>query len=554
MSENERVTDLKSRLAQLKQDRLQFENRWKEAQLYVDSDVIQWGTLDTIPTIPKRYSSIPSNYLNTLVNGLLGYSISPNIVWFKLTLDDQKLLDDYGVKDFLEECERRLYAKFNSSNLYSQAYPWIKDAAVIGHGNLNMEWDNKRDKLRFTKLPANEVYLDINEYGEVDTVYRTYKMTLRNAVSFFGLENLNKNLQQDYRDIEKHNNKIEIIQAVYPREEYNEELQDAKNKPYACVFIDAENNSIIKESGYDEFPYSVFIWQKYPGYAYGTSPAQQAIIDIKGLNIIKKTSLNIAQTSANPPMKASEDLHNISMIPGGFTYVTSKDQVLEPVRTGENYPITLQELSDWKQDIKDWFNVDFFLMLQQKQAQMTATEVMELQGEKAATLSNLIVNLNNALLKIIQRSFNLLFANGQLPEVPPALAGSGSAIKVDFVGPLSQAQKKYHTMGGTAQALQSAAGIMQLFPNAGDYIDQDQLMKSTLEGQGMPQKVIREDDDVKRIRENRIKEQQAQAQAAQQQAFSQQLMQNANKLNEPVQEGSIIDSLNQQLTGGLQNG
>ena len=253
-------------------------------------------------------------------------------------------------------------------------------------------------------------------------------------------------------------------------------------------------------------------------------------------------------------MKASEDLHNISMIPGGFTYVTSKDQVLEPVRTGENYPITLQELSDWKQDIKDWFNVDFFLMLQQKQAQMTATEVMELQGEKAATLSNLIVNLNNALLKIIQRSFNLLFANGQLPEVPPALAGSGSAIKVDFVGPLSQAQKKYHTMGGTAQALQSAAGIMQLFPNAGDYIDQDQLMKSTLEGQGMPQKVIREDDDVKRIRENRIKEQQAQAQAAQQQAFSQQLMQNANKLNEPVQEGSIIDSLNQQLTGGLQNG
>ena len=202
-----------------------------------------------------------------------------------------------------------------------------------------------------------------------------------------------------------------------------------------------------------------------------------------------------------------------------------------------------------KADIKDWFFVDFFLMLQQKTAQMTATEVIELQGEKAATLSNLIVNLNGSLQRIIERSFNLLYRAGKIPPVPMSLQGQGAKMKVDFIGPLAQAQRKFHTMGGTMQALQAAGPIMQMFPNAGDYIDGDELMKTAMEGQGLPQNIIREEDDVRKLREQRA---QAQAQAQAQQMQMQQtdaLMQNADKLGRAAEQGSVMAELNKQLAG-----
>ena len=549
-SEEEKFKDLYTRYGQLVNERQKFQDRWTEAQEYCDRAVLSWDELNAIPSKPNRYSSLPCNYLNILVNGLVGYSISPNIVWFKLTTADPKLLNAYGVRRYLAEVEDIMLAKFNASNLYKMAARMVWDAAVIGHGVLQIDEDIKERRLRFTKLPANEAYLDINEYNEIDTVFRRYFLTIRNAVEFFGEDKLDEQYREDYKDISKWNEIVEIIQAVMPREDFNPEFKNKQNKPFACYWLDPKHRKIIDESGYDEFPYAIFEWDMLPGYAYSTSPAQNAMPDIKGLNIAKKTSWQIAQTSAEPPMKVSEDIRQVNITPRGYTYVTSADQTIEPIKTGENYPITLEVLADMKQDIKDWFNVDFFLMLQQKQSQMTATEVMELQGEKAATLASLIVNLNDALHKIITRSFSIMLNAGELPPMPEALAAGGQ-LKIEFMGPLAQAQRKYHTMGGITQATQIASGIMQLFPNAGDYIDPDELMKSALEGQGMPANVIREDDDVEKIREERIAAEQAQQQAAQQMAMTQSLMQNANKLNMPVQEGSVMSELNNQLAGGM---
>lgn len=551
-SEEEKLRDLISRFEDLKNTRKKFEGRWSEAQEFVDSAILDWNNLGNVPKQPHRYSSLPCNYLNVLVNGLVGYSISPNIVWFKLSLADQKMLDLYGVKNWLEECEEVMLAKFNTSNLYSQASKFVNDAAVIGHGIMLIDEDIKNKRLRFTKLPANEVYMDINEYGEIDTVFRRYNLTVRNAVHFFGEGKVSQKIKDDYKDVKKWNIPVEFIQAVMPREDYDPEYQDSRNKPYAVYWIDNQSQEIVDESGYNDNPYAIFQWSRFPGFAYGTSPAQDAICDIRGLNIAKKTSWTIAQTSAEPPMKISEDIREVNITPRGHTYVTGADQIVEAIRTGENYPITLEVLEGMKQDIKDWFNVDFFLMLQQKTAQMTATEVMELQGEKAATLSNLIVNLNEALLKIIQRSFDILMASGELPPIPMSLQGQAAAMKVDFVGPLAQAQKKYHTMGGTLQALNVVGPIMQMYPNAADFLDGDQLMKAAMEGQGMPARVVREDDDVEKIRAERVKAQQEQMAQQQQMEMAKTLMQNANKMNEPVQQDSLMQQLNNQIGGAFQ--
>lgn len=550
-SEEELLKDIFSRFSQLETNRNRFIDRWTEAQRYVAPNVYSWDDLDAIPEIPKRYSSAPCNYLATMQSGIVGYSISPNIQWFKLSLENPELIKLYGVKDWLEQVEDVMNAEFNRSNLYKQANTWIGEAGTIGHGVMLIEDDIGNGTLLFTTQRANEIYLDTNSKGEIDTVYRRYLMTVRNCVEFFGLENLDETIQDQYKEVSQWNNKIEILFCVFPREDYNANLHDAKNMPYAAIYIDKSHNKIIKESGFNEMPYSIFEWEQIPGLAYSNSPAINALPDIKFLNIATKTSEEIAQTSAEPPMKASQEVREINILPRGMTYLPNATSILEPVKTGENYPITLQVTQQIEQRVKDWFNVDFFLMLQQKQGKMTATEVMELQGEKSAVLANLIVNLNSALSKIIERSFNLLINAGRLPTPPETLRGTNTAMKIDFMGPLAVAQKKYHTAGGIASALQLAGGVMQMFPNAGDFIDADELIKRAMEGQGMPQAVIREDDDVNKIREDRIKAQQQAQQEAQQQQMLQTVMQNANKLGELPEQGSVMQQLNEQLRGGM---
>ena len=145
----------------------------------------------------------------------------------------------------------------------------------------------------------------------------------------------------------------------------------------------------------------------------------------------------------------------------------------------------------------------------------------------------------------------MLMRAGRLPTPPIELMQANADIKIDFTGPLAQNQKKHHQMGGTIQALSAIGPIMQMFPNAGDFIDGDELMRSTMEGMGLPQNIIREDADVKKIRETRVQAQQEAAAQQQQMAMAQSLMQNANKMGEKPQEGSMMQQINDQLSGGM---
>jgi hypothetical protein len=213
---------------------------------------------------------------------------------------------------------------------------------------------------------------------------------------------------------------------------------------------------------------------------------------------------------------------------------------------GANYPITIDISKDQDQRIKEWFHVDFFLMLQQQTRQMTATEVVELQGEKAAVLSTMVNNLNFALQKIVQRTVDILFRQSKMPELPAALQSRKSSMKVDFLGVLAQAQKKAHQTSGIMQSIQIMQGLAQMaqavpqIAEAFDYVDAAVLLKNGFEAGGTSQLAIREEDDVQKIRQARAE---AQAQAAQQQAAMQQqqmIAQNYNKLNEPVNPESPL--------------
>jgi hypothetical protein len=310
---------------------------------------------------------------------------------------------------------------------------------------------------------------------------------------------------------------------------------------------------VISEGGYHDFPYAVFIWKKTMGKKYGIGPAMCAVKDILFLHKAKESLLEVAQMAGNPPANVPQKLQGREqLIPGGRNYYQNSQEIIYPINVGANFPITVEITRDLEEQIRDWFHVDFFLMLQRQSRQMTATEVVELQGEKAAVLSNMITNLNFALQKIVQRSVDILFRQGKMPELPIALRRERTGMRVDFIGVLAQAQKKAHETSGIMQSIQIMGALAQLAPaipqiaEAFDYVDASVILKNGFGAGGMSQLAIREEDDVQKIRQARAE---AQAQAAQQQMMMQQqqaLMKNYKQLNEPVNpEGALA-----QMTGG----
>jgi hypothetical protein len=557
LSGREKAEAVAGELETLKDQRADFEGPWEEAQRFVSSTVLSFtGDTDTSNRkyiVPRRITSRPANFMETLVSGICGYSINPNIPWLKLGLADRDIEERYGVKDWLELAEEALYREYNRGNLYSQIPALIESAATFGHGTMLVDEDVVSGKIRCVTMNPAEIYLDTNEFDEVDTVFREFYMTVENAAAYFGLDKLAEETRTTWNDETAKSKTIRLCHGVYKNKEGDGGNSVSKKFMYSSVFIDLGNNHVIQEGGYQDFPYAVFIWKKTMGKKYGIGPALCAVNDIRLLHKTEESRLEVAQLSARPPMNVPERLKGSEqLVPDGRNYYLEQDKMIFPIQIGANFPITIEVTRDLEERIKDWFHVDFFLMLQQQSRQMTATEVVELQGEKAAVLSNMVTNLNFALQKIVRRSVDILFRQGKMPELPNALRDTRTSMKVDFIGVLAQAQKKAHRTNGVMQGIQIMGALAQLAPavpqiaEAFDYVDASVILKNGFETAGMSQLVIREEDDVQRMRQERAR---AQMEAAQQQMMIQQedaVMKNYKQLNEPVNpQGALA-----QMAGG----
>ena len=189
---------------------------------------------------------------------------------------------------------------------------------------------------------------------------------------------------------------------------------------------------------------------------------------------------------------------------------------------------------------------------------MTAREIMERMGEKAAMLGYITGRFQGEVLQpAIKRTFNIMFRAGRFPEVPEALrqVETDGGLDIEFMGFFAQIQKKYYATNGINVALEYSLQVAQIFgPEALDNCDPDQLYRDALDGCGTPQRAIREKADVTKIRDARA---QAQAQAAQQQQQmfqAQNMMQNVDKLGKKPEDGSPLQQMDQAngVPGGQQ--
>ena len=185
------------------------------------------------------------------------------------------------------------------------------------------------------------------------------------------------------------------------------------------------------------------------------------------------------------------------------------------------------------------FYEDLFLMLANSdRRQITAREIEERHEEKLLALGPVLEQVNQDLLDpLTDIVFDIHMRQGLIPPPPQELQGMD--LKVEYVSIMAQAQK----MLGIAGVDRFTGFVGQLAaadPSVLDKIKADKVVDVYADMTSVPPNIVRSDDEVKLIRDQRAKAQQAQAQA---QAMQMQV-QNAQALSQTKLEGdSALDEL-----------
>lgn len=504
------------RQKELEEIRLPWESLWQDIADYV---VPRRYDIKSTQTKGKKtgeliFDGTPLMALQLLADGLHGYLVSPSIQWFRLKMADNALSEYQEIKVWLNECEEDMYSAFHQSNFYESMSEYFIDGGSIGTATMYLEEIIKDGKISFSARHPNECFIAEDVYGRVDTVFRKFKLTARQALQKFPESNLSHNLLQAAKN-GRGDDRFEFIHCVYPRSDRNIGKKNAANKKYASIYLQTETgqdeqNKIIDEGGYDNLPYAVWRWRKNTNEIYGRSPASDALFDILTLNRMSKTMMAAGQIAVEPPMNVPADMRGKERFgPRGLNYYDDLKNVPFPINLAGNYPIGVDREDKKREAIEKHFKVDFFLMLANLQRQATATEIIERQGEKAAVLGATIGRLNNECLNpIIDLVFDIEYRARRLPAPPQILIdyiaenGNGK-INVDYLGPLAQAQKRLFRSQGVMRSLEALGPLAQTKPDIMDNFDFDLIAREIAESFGMPQKAIRSINDVEKLRQER---------------------------------------------------
>ena len=505
------ISRMIERAKELQAERGNFMAYWQDLAEYVmpakadvTTDKAPGQKLETM----KIYDSTAIQANQVLAAGLHSYLTNPSSKWFSLRTQDKALMDDQEVKIWFKACEDVIYNTLNTSNFSQQVHEMYLDLGCFGTGVLYEEEDPK-DIVRFYSRPLKEVLICEDDRERVDSVYRLFKLSARQARQAFGEnagEVVNKALEN--KDLDK---KIEFLHVVEPRYDRNPGKKDSMNMPYSSTYIEVSKKHVISQGGYEEFPFFVPRFNKATAEPYGYSPAMICFSDVKVLQLMEQTILRAAQKLVDPPLVLPHEgfIMPFRLGPGALNYRmrSTGNDVIEPLQTGGNIPIGMEMADQRRTAIKQTFFVDLFLMLSQ-QKNMTATEVQERVTEKMLILAQTLGRLMSELLDpIIYRTFGILFRKGMLPPPPDAIQESN--MLVEYVSPLAKAQR-ITEITSLSQGLQIVGGVAQFKPEALDKLNGDEIVDEVWDIYGINPRLILDDEQVMAIREQRAKQQQMQ--------------------------------------------
>ena len=545
---------IKKRLDRLGQERGTWEVNWQEILDYVmprKADVVTLRTRGEKRT-EVLFDSTAITANNLLAASLQGTLTSPSLPWFSIKLRDEELNEDRDVQLWLEDTARRMYDTFNETNFNTEVHEMYLDLCSIGTAALFVEEGSRgfdTDGIHFNCLHIAEYYIQESIDGKVDTLYRKYKLTARQAVQEFGFDNVGEKIQTASKERPDH--KFNFIHAVEPTADYERSTGKSATKlKFHSCHVCEEDKMVVRTGGYNEFPYLVPRWSKATGEIFGRSPSFNALPDIKTLNKAVEIGLKAWAKAIDPPLLVQDDgvIGRVRMTPAGITVIRN-DGAVKPLQIGTNWQITDLKENQLRTAIRQAYYSDQLQL--QEGPQMTATEVQVRYELMQRLLGPTLGRFQSEFLNpLIERVFGIMYRAGALMKEPDII--QGTKIDVEYLGPLARSQRMEESVA-IERLYSLAMNIAQIDPAIMDNIDHDEAVRLRGKLLGVPKTVLRGKDDVDNMRTMRAEQAQMAQMAQEQQALGKaqkDQAQAAKILADPNVSSGLEDTVNEM---GMEN-
>lgn len=486
----------------------------------------------------KIIDSTATLAVRTLRSGMMSGITSPARPWFRLTTPDPGLSEFGPVKSWLFDVQNRITTSFLKSNLYNILPIAYGDLGTFGTSPISVVDDFSGNIMHFDSFPVGSYMIAKDNFGVVNTFVREFRMTVAQIVSMFveiepgtrkaDWSNVSTYVKNLF-DLGQTQEWIEVVHIVKPNDYYDPKKVESKYKKfYSCYYekgISGGTNQnylqneekFLSEKGFDYFPILCPRWEVTGEDVYGTScPGMDALGDIKQLQLGEKRTFEAIEKMIRPPMQGPSTLKNqsVSQLPGDLTYIDmpAGGQGLRPVHE-VNFRIQEMEMKQGqiRDRVRRAFYEDLFLMLANSDRRViTAREIEERHEEKLLALGPVLEQLNQDLLDpLIEIAFQMHLDRGLLPPAPEELQGVD--LKVEYVSIMAQAQKLVG-LTGIERFTGYVGQLAQFDPTVMDKFNIDQAVDVYADITSVPPTIVRSDEEVQAMKEQRA---QAQAQAQQ---------------------------------------
>lgn len=507
---------LTKQLAQLEQERTTFEPHWRELSDFIiprgsrfltseanRGDRRNTKIVDPTATMANR----------TLSSGMMSGITSPARPWFKLATPDPEMMDYGPVKLWLETVQNRMNDMFNKSNLY-QSLPIIYSSlGTFGTGALAVLEDDE-DVIRTMPFPVGSYYIANSPRLSVDTCFRKFSMTVRQLVREFGLNNVSSSTKSAFEN-GTYENWVDVVHAVYPNMNRETGKMNAKNKAFRSVYFEVggDNDKVLRESGYDEFPVMAPRWEVNGEDVYGSScPGMIALGQVKALQLEQRRKAQQIDKQTNPPMIGPTSLktQRVSLLPGDITYVdqvTGAEGLRPAYQVNPNLGDLLGDIQDTRQLINSAYFVDLFMMLQNVNTRSMPVEaVIEMKEEKLLMLGPVLERLNDEFLDpLIDRAFSMMARKNMLPEPPEEM--QGMPLRIEYISVMAQAQKAIG-LSSLERFVGFVGNLANAKPEALDKLNVDQAIDNYAVMSGVSPTVVVPQEQAQQTRNDRAQQQQ----------------------------------------------
>jgi hypothetical protein len=514
------VEDCVKRLSEKKTERSNSESVWQEIRDYMLPNRPSF-TGETTPgsrTMEKIKDGTVIDAINVCKAGISGMLTNAALPWHGIEMSDEALNKDPIIQEALAEVNETMSQEYHASNFYTNIDGVYEEVIGFGESGLFIG-EGKKTALNFMPIPLCQIYTDEDSEGNVDTVFRCYKMTARQARQEWGDSSLTPQMLDSQKKDGSKDKKFEILHVVYPRsdrevDERGNYRQDKENKPILSAYIAVDEKLVLNEGGYEEMPFAIPRLFLMSGDGYGRGMGWNALPDVKQLNTMEKTGMRSWQKATDPPTVGPDEGMSlpIKVGPGGHTYNSNWDKpgaqitTLYPAGTFNMLPNFENKEEQKRAQIREFFFYKQFRTQQEGQPR-TAQEIIQIASENLKILGPLLNRFMEELLKpIIIRSFWILFRKGKFPKLSGLMASTNGifSFKIVYLSPIAKAQRLYES-----QELQNAMTMIlpaaQIKQEMLDLISADKYYELICVLYPALRKISETPANVKQVRNNRAK-------------------------------------------------